>query len=270
MNYTANLAVAMAICILLIASGSGAFGDIIVFKTGRELKVDKTWPEGDQLCFFFHGIKAGVPKSKIIRIEDGSNERKKTFSPGSKTRSEKEGGIPEHLEDTPQPFESSPGTAVSNEACDVLRKDGFCDLWWGRALTTVGGLQKKQTISNLDDIIEYVRPTDVPRIGDVELKSITYAFWQEKLYTVTLWTEGYDNYIALRDKAFGEFGPGRRINSVSERYLWTDALSDIMLNYIKDGRYGMLWLRSRELDRQCQSSRLKSHITYLKWLKSRN
>ena len=25
-----------------------------------------------------------------------------------------------------------------------------------------------------------------------------------------------------------------------------------MLDYIQDGRYGMLWLRSREMDRRCQ------------------
>lgn len=270
MSFTVNLAVAMVSCIFFIAPG--AFGDTIVFKTGRELKVAKTWPEGDQVCFFFHGIKAGIPQSKIIRIEGASNERKKTLSPESKTISDMKRGIPDHTEDAPQPFLNPipTGTAVSNETCDVLRKDGFCDLRWGRKETTVNGLQEKQTISDLDDIIEYVRPTDILKIGDVKLKSITYAFWQEKLYTVTIWTEGYDNYIALRDKAFRDFGPGRRINSVSERYLWSDTLSDIMLDYMKDGRYGMLWLRSRELDLQCQSSRLKSHISYLNWMKSRN
>jgi hypothetical protein len=121
----------------------------------------------------------------------------------------------------------------------------------------------------LDDVIEYLRPTDILKIGDAKLESINYAFWRDQLYTVTFWTKGHANFILLRDEVFKEFGAGRKVNSTGERYLWSDTVSDIMLEYIKDGSYGMLWLRSKELDGQCKSSRVKSHVSYLNWMKSR-
>jgi hypothetical protein len=130
-------------------------------------------------------------------------------------------------------------------------------------------LKKKQTVSDLDDVVEYLRPKDLFQVGDTALVSVNYAFWRDQLYTVTLWTKGYSNFTALRDAAFNKFGPGIRGDSTRERYLWSDALSDIMLDYIQDGRYGMLWLRSKELDHQCRSSQLKGHASYLKWMRSR-
>jgi hypothetical protein len=42
-----------------------------------------------------------------------------------------------------------------------------------------------------------------------------------------------------------------------------------MLEYINESRHGMLWLRSKEMDRQRRSSQLKSHASYLKWMKSK-
>ncbi len=268
MKSTKNLAAAVVICILFMAPL--AFADIVVFKTGKELKVEKTWLEGEQICFLFHGVKAGIPQSKIIRIKSDANERNKTFPLGNKSKSDLKSVRPDQREDTARMVLNSSGSATTTEACPGLRKNGFCDLQWGRKVSSVDGLEKKQTISDLNDVIEYVRPRDILKIGDTQLKSITYAFWQDQLYTVTIWTEGYPNYTALRDKVFKEFGPGRQTASSSERYLWSDTLSDIMLEYIEDGQYGMLWLRSKELDRQCKSSQLKVHATYLKWMKSRN
>jgi hypothetical protein len=87
---------------------------------------------------------------------------------------------------------------------------------------------------------------------------------------VTVWTEGYSNFAALRDAVFKEFGPGIRNDFTRERYVWSDEVSDIMLDYAKDDQYGMLWLRSKQIDHQCKSSRLKGHGSLLKWMKSRN
>ena len=215
----------------------GTQADTVILKNGRELKVEKTWYEGNQLCFIFHGIKAGIPRSKVLHIEHNPDVRNQT--------------------------------AVAKGSCPALRKDGYCDLQWGRSLVSVAGLQKKQTISELDGVVEYTRPADPLNIGDAALKSVIYAFWQDRLYTVTVWIEGYSNFIALRDAAFREFGPGIRNDFARERYVWSDEVSDIMLDYDKDGQYGMLWLRSKEIDHQCSSSRLKGHTSLLKWMKSR-
>jgi hypothetical protein len=42
-----------------------------------------------------------------------------------------------------------------------------------------------------------------------------------------------------------------------------------MLEYVKDGEYGMLWMRSRDLDRNLKLSKYDASISYIKWLRSR-
>jgi hypothetical protein len=238
--------------------------DTVILKNGRELKVEKIWPKGDQVCFIFHGMKVVIPQSKISRIESSSDNLKtlRRRSGEDVTRGQSE--------DPSQVDLNASGSVFPVKLHAALRKDGFCDLQWGRKVSSVDGLKKKQTVSDLDEVVEYLRPNDLFQIGDPALVSVNYAFWRDQLYTVTLWTKGYSNFTALRDAAFKKFGPGIRNDSNRERYLWSDALSDIMLDYIQDGHYGMLWLRSKELDHQCRSSQLKGHASYLKWMRSRD
>lgn len=240
-----------------------ALADIVILKNGRELKVEKIWRKGDQTCVIFHGMKVVIPQSKISRIESSSDNLKTLPRESGED-------VPRGQSEKTAPMDlKASGSVTPTKLSAALRKDGFCDLQWGRKVSSVDGLKKKQTVSDLDDVIEYLRPKDLIQIGDTTLVSVNYAFWRDQLYTVTLWTKGYSNFTALRDVAFKKFGPGIRNDSARERYLWSDALSDIMLDYIQDGRYGMLWLRSKELDHQCRSSQLKGHASYLKWMRSR-
>ena len=228
----------LTVAILYFFIVPGTYADTVILKNGRELNVENTWHEDNQLCFIFHGIKASIPRSKVLLIKRNSDVGNQTADPKA--------------------------------SCSALRKDGYCDLQWGRDLVSVAGLQKKQTISELDGVVEYIRPADPLSIGNAALKSVIYSFWRDRLYTVTVWTEGYSNFAALRDAVFKEFGPGIRNDLARERYVWSDEVSDIMLDYAKDDQYGLLWLRSKEIDRQCKSSRLKGHASLLKWMKSRN
>jgi hypothetical protein len=43
-----------------------------------------------------------------------------------------------------------------------------------------------------------------------------------------------------------------------------------MLEYIKSGEFGLLWIRSKVLDRQLKLSELSGPITYLKHIKSKD
>ena len=117
--------------------------------------------------------------------------------------------------------------------------------------------------------MEFVRPHDLLQIGEAELTNIIYSFWHDQLYTVTIWTQNYSNYEALRGAAFERFGEGSRRNEPIERYIWSDRLSDRMLEYVKEGKYGMLWMRSRDLDRKLKLSKYDAPISYIKWLRSR-
>ena len=223
----------------------GALADTVVLKNGRELKVEKAWAEGDQLCFIFHGIKAGIPQSKVSRVETDSNDRNKTVAGRNQTKDDLKRIVgkstrvsPDRIKDAARKSINASETVDPNETCSALRRDGFCDLQWERRLSSVDGLVKKQTVSDLDDVVEYVRPNDILIIGDAALESVIYAFWLDQLYTVTIWTKGCDNFTALREAVFSEFGPGIRNDLTHERYLWSDTLSDIMLDYIPDAQSG--------------------------------
>ncbi len=266
MKFAANLSGIVVALSLFFAPVSIA--DVIVFKTGKELKAEKIWEQGDQIFFYYHGLKAGIPKRRILRVKSGSDESAPTIEPEADTNPELTSADSDRSKGAAQPTDHSVAAVASNEGCDNLRVDGFCDLQWGRRAASVAGLEKRQVISELDGVVEYVRSADILKLGDICLESITYAFWRDQLYTVTIWARGYSDFTALRDKAFEAFGPGRRIDSARERYLWSDTVSDALLEYIEDGSYGMLWLRSKELDRQCQQARLKTPISYLRWLKA--
>jgi hypothetical protein len=250
------------ISFLLFISPAVLAGTVIL-KNGKELKVEKIWSRGDQVCFIFHGMKVVIPQSKILRIESNSDNlntiRRESGQDVAQGQSE----------DTSQVDVNASGSITPIKLFAALRNDGFYDLQWGRKVSSIDGLKKKQTVSDMDDVIEYTRPRDHLHIGDTTLVSVNYAFWRDQLYTITLWTKGYSNFTAMRDAAFKKFGPGIRNDFTREKYLWSDALSDIMLDYIQDGHYGMLWLRSKQLDHQCRTSQLKGHASYLKWLRSR-
>ena len=154
------------------------------------------------------------------------------------------------------------------EDADFGTSDGFRDLPWGSKLSEAG-MVKAESDTGLAGVVEFVRPHDLLRIGEAELTNIIYSFWHDQLYTVTIWTQNYSNYEALRSAAFERFGEGSRRNESIERYIWSDRLTDRMLEYVKDGKYGMLWMRSRGLDRNLKLSKYDASISYIKWLRSR-
>jgi len=149
-----------------------------------------------------------------------------------------------------------------------LHNDGLADMKLGSRLADASGLEIKQTDSGLKDVIEYVRPSDSLILGDAILKSVIYAFWRDRLYTVSIWTQGRENYNALCDLVFDHFGKGARIDGSSEKYLWSDSNTDIMLEYTSDDQYGLLWMRSKKLDRKLKLSKFKGHASYMKRMKS--
>jgi hypothetical protein len=230
------------ICVLPVSAPS----ETVVFKTGKELKVEKAWSEKDHICFVLHGMKASVPKEEVNQIiKDNHDERS-------------------------DPLESREESSIAVEEFCFFDPNGFRDLHWGDPVSAVDGLQVLRSAEDLDGVIEYVRPQDVLFSGSTPLTSIIYAFWQDQLYTVTIWTQGYPNFAALREMAFKQFGPGRSSDRSSERYIWTESLVDMMLEYIPASEAGFLWLRSCELDRKYKLARIKSHTAVLKWMHSRN
>lgn len=253
-----------------------ALSDTVFLKNGKTLKVETSWQEGDQVYFIFGDMKASIPQSKVVRIEKNSRKPTKSGSSENQSNADRKGTHPQPAEKfSLNPIKQTAGTSTdpqqlpqSNEEPLVLRKDGLGDLKWGSRLDNIPGLEIKPTDSELIDVMEYVRPKDTLKLGDTALKSVVYAFWRDELYTISIWTEGQKNFNALRDAAFTQFGKGTRVDGSSKRYLWTNDTTDVMLKYNQDGQYGLLWMRCKELDRKLKLSKLNSHTSFLKRMKS--
>jgi hypothetical protein len=250
-----------------------ALADTVFLKNGKTLKVEKAWEENDQVWFVFSDIKASIPQSKVTRIESDSSNPSKSVTPENRNRAEinasqpAENMLPNPIKKTAE-TPTDPQQLIPKKKPLFLHKDGLSDMKLGSRLDNASELEIKQTDSGLQNVIEYVRPSDSLILGDAILKSVIYAFWRDRLYTVSIWTQGRENYNALRDLVFNHFGKGARIDGSSERYLWSDSSTDAMLEYTRDDQYGLLWMRSKKLDRKLKLSKFKGHASYVKRIKS--
>jgi hypothetical protein len=252
--------------------------EVVVLKTGKKIEVEKVWQENGQTWIVFHGMNARIPEAKVDRIESNSKS-----DPGSlDLKKEESAKLKKISGPTPQETPSlqknhssrtaSPPqpTDIKKDQCRIFPNESFSDLRWGTKISAMKGLEKVQDPEGQDGVAEYLLKKENLKFGKASLSSIHYAFWRDRLYTVTLRTEGGSNYTALRDEVYRLFGEGVRSNQSLERYLWIDTPSDMMLQYSKDDQQGLWWLRSREIDRQFKLSKISSPASYLEWIKSRN
>jgi hypothetical protein len=253
-----------------------ALADTVHLKNGNAIKVEKSWQEDGQVWFIFHGMKASLPQSKVVRIEKGAGHRAKRARLENHSTIEITAARPQPAKKTlPPQIIKTAGTSAASQQLPlstkkalVLCKDGLADMKWGATRATVRGLEIKQTDSGLKDVIEYVRPNDSLKLGGATLITVVYAFWRDQLYTVSIWTQGREDFKALRDPVFKVFGKGTRIDGSGEKYLWSNSSTDIMLKYTSDDQYGLLWMRDKKLDRKLKLSQLNGHTSYLKRMTS--
>jgi hypothetical protein len=252
-----------------------AFADIIVFHSGKPMEVERTWEEGDKVFFYLNGFKASISKKKVLRIErkiigrdNSAGSSKKTKKPSAKVTdiTKRDTRRAEVNKSPKQTLHPKPPKKTLNQH----KQDGFRDLNWGSNLAMLNDFVELRSDTGLEEVKEYIREGDILKLGDADLKSIVYSFWRDQFYTVTVWTEGKTNYISLRNEAFKQFGAGQRSDPSLERYLWSDASTDRMLKFMKDTQVGMLWMRSKKIDRRYKLTKLNIPSTYLKWIKSRH
>lgn len=255
-----------------------ARADVVVLKTGKKFEVEKVWREEDRIWIVFHGMKASIPQSKIERIENESKSEPEKLVPQkiatldikNTTTSPPRKTSRQPIRQATQPTPMSPPTKIKKDQHQIFPGGGLNDLRWGTKITEISDLEKILDSAEQEGVAEYRQKKEDLIFGQAELSSINYAFWRDRLYMLTILTKGHSNYMALRGEVFRQFGRGYRKNPARERYLWTDGPNDMMLQYTADGQQGLLWLRSSELDRQYKLSQLKSHASYLQWMKSRN
>jgi len=236
-----------AIVFVMAVSSISTRADVVILKNGKEFRVEKAWQEDGQIWIVFHGMRASIPPGKVERIESNSNSRARNFD-----------------------LKKEKSAEFKKSQSQIFPDERFRNLRWGTETSALKGLQKIKAAERPDDIAEYSRTKEDLKLGEIELKSIHYAFWRDRLYMVTIRTQGRSNYTALHDEVFKHFGQGYRADHSLEKYLWSDTPNDMVLQYSQDSQQGMLWLRSSDIDRQYKLSHLSGHASYLKWIKSRN
>ena len=251
----------------IVITSMTAFGDVVLLKNGKILEVERAWQEGDQIWFVYQDMKASIPQSKVTRIESDSGD------PENQINAEiQESGAPSaqktlsNLNDR----KAADHPSGRNKTPLVLHEEGLGDLKWGDKAANVKGLKIRYADSGLKDVVEYIRPHDALILGEATLTSVVYAFWRNQLYTITVWTRGHANYLALRKAAFEHFGDGIQVDRSGKEYLWSNDHSDVMLEYAEADQYGMLWMRCKELDRKYKLSQLSGHTSYIRLMKSKN
>ena len=262
----------------LVLSSFTASADVVVLKTGKKFEVEKVWREDDRVWIIFHGMRASIPQSKVARIETKSiGEAQKSIPQNEISTSKKDAARPTRTGNSARKTKKSsqpalpPQPAVRKQDQSLIFPDkAYSKLKWGARFSSIKGLEKIQDAGGPDGIVEYQRTCEDLKLGRVRLSSVHYSFWRDKLYMLTIRTQGRSNYTALRDDILRQFGQGRRDDQAFERYLWTNTPNDMMLQYKKDGEQGLLWLRSSEIDRQFKLSRMRGHASYLKWMNNRH
>jgi hypothetical protein len=251
---------------------------VVVLKTGKKFEVEKVWRENGQIWIVFHGMRASIPQSKVERIESDSNSDPGTLD----LKKEENANLKKITKSTPRDTsylqtKYSSQTALTPQPAKVKKDqrrifpdERFRDLSWGTKISALKGLEKVQNPEGQDGIEEYLRKNEDLKFGKAALSSIHYAFWRDRLYMVTIRTKGRSDYTALRDEVFRQFGQGHRADQSLEKYLWTEAPNDMILQYSKEGQKGLFWLRSSHIGRQYKLSKISGHASYLKWIKSRN
>ena len=247
-----------------------SFGDTIVLKDGQTIEAENISEREGNIFFYMQGLKMCVSKAAVLRVTKTTDkatpkaplaikENKAKIKPRSKParRAEKKN-------DTKiLPGENRPAKTLKREGPEI-RWSGFRDLRWAAGRLTLGLLKQVETGTVQDEIKEYVRVNEDLKMGKAQLDSIVYAFWRNKLYGVTIWVSGHENYLALRNEVFNRFGIGNRSDPKLERYLWSDADSDRMLKYDEANQSGLFWMRSKELNRLHRLSQIKIPSTYIK------
>jgi len=95
--------------------------------------------------------------------------------------------------------------------------EDFRGIKWGAIVDTLDNMEE---VFIEDDLHNYSRENDKMKIGDAELSSILYIFWDKKFIAVSISGEGLSNFINLKNAVFKSFGAGFQFNEYIQEYKW--------------------------------------------------
>jgi hypothetical protein len=140
-----------------------------------------------------------------------------------------------------------PAPAPSSAAVSPPSRRVFRDLAWGMRPSSMPGLILSQTNPAYGGVDEFFYPDEELKLGTAPLNGIVYGFWQNRLYTITIWTDGRPSYEKLRRWVIDTYGPGRQRQKEVERQVWYGDGSDRLLEFDEALNTGLFWMRSAKL-----------------------
>jgi len=128
--------------------------------------------------------------------------------------------------------------------------NGFRGIKWGTDINTLPDMKYVKT--DPSDTRLYVKQNDELKIGSATFKRIEYWFWRAKFYKVNICTEGYENWIGLKEAFFKKYGPGLHYqwSEHTKQYWWFGKKTVIILEYDEVLKEGYLWTASTEMNKQ--------------------
>jgi hypothetical protein len=99
-------------------------------------------------------------------------------------------------------------------------KYGFRDAIFETPITAFNDMVEMSDSSTIGMGRAYSRTSDDLKIGNAELESITYIFYDGKLSTILIKTKGYSNTKAMYETFAQQYGRGYQSNRYIEEYTW--------------------------------------------------
>jgi hypothetical protein len=147
--------------------------------------------------------------------------------------------------------------------------DGFRGIQWGTEISTLRDMEKvDQDKSSNSVLVWYTRRGDPLAIGKARLENIFYSFWMGTFESVWIDFRGDDNFEALKNELFEQFGKvleseklmkkmdgeaGKEpatIRHAEEFYAWWGKNTEMTLSYSRDRHKGALNLNSKRMSEE--------------------
>ncbi len=122
------------------------------------------------------------------------------------------------------------GAAHAQSAANLDTKYGFQDLKFETDTSAIKGLAPGTETAPFRYATE--RPADSKKVGGATINRIEYAFFQGKLYEVTLITKGLTNSHTLREALEGQYGEGSLVSTAGQDRNWDG--KQVRLTYRED------------------------------------
>jgi hypothetical protein len=241
----------------------------VVLTSGERFSSDKIWEEEGKIRFNMQGLVVSVDKADVVSIipnngADASPEDRKPTPRSPSTMHQRPAPAAQSTTKPPRAVPSPPKQRVSKPAHasqeesgnhQKIKGIGFEGLTWQMRPADLPGLSKIKTEEIYGGVDQYWQPDGPLTLGDALLDGLMFGFWQNRLYTITMWVDGKPGYERLKQSIFQRYGRGQKSKKSSpDRYVWvSDKTTDRLLEFDAKRNIGIFWMRSRGLDTHIKS-----------------